>query len=144
MSDKEKYNQALAHQNPAHRPDAGIEPCPYCGSVDCDYDCDESQADGYNPENDLQVAKDMFGAEDDEELAALLKNAGFKPEFDEGNLKNANALVGSGLADPHGKKTNPDSKSHKAVRTPNTTYSKTRKKYNHGAAPGANDGFVGG
>lgn len=63
--------------------------------------------------------------------------------LDEGNMANANALVGSGRADPHGKKTNSDSSSHKKVRTPTTTYSKDRKKYNHGAPPGANDGFVG-
>ena len=68
----------------------------------------------------------------------------FIDDMEEGNLKNANALVGSGRADPHGKKTNPDSPEHKAVRTPDTSYSRTRKKYNHGAPPGANDGFVGG
>ena len=68
----------------------------------------------------------------------------FSENVEEGNLKNANALVGSGLADPHGKKTNSDSKAHKSVRTPTTTYSKDRKKYNNGAPPGANDGFVGG
>lgn len=62
----------------------------------------------------------------------------------EGNKENAAALVSSGRADSHGKKTNPDSKSHKKVRTPSTTYSKDRKKYNNGAPPGANDGFVGG
>ena len=64
--------------------------------------------------------------------------------MEEGNKENANALVGSGRADPHGKKTNPDSKEHRKVRTPTTTYSKDRRKYNNGAKPGANDGFVGG
>jgi len=58
---------------------------------------------------------------------------------------NAAALVGSGRG-PTG--TNPkgkgDSPEHRAVRTPSTTYSKDRKKYNRGAPPGANDGFIGG
>jgi hypothetical protein len=31
-----------------HRPDAGKTPCEYCGQVGCDYDCDESQAGGFN------------------------------------------------------------------------------------------------
>lgn len=31
-----------------HRPDVGIVPCPHCGELDCDYDCDESQADPDN------------------------------------------------------------------------------------------------
>lgn len=240
MSDEEKYAQALADQNPEHRPGVGVEPCPFCSDVYCDYDCDESQADGFNdPKHDLDVAHDMEkmgGPYDDdvntEGLDRVLKNAGiykgsideyttspakaivepwiiisddgnhiypnldmprgfaqeeaektaadltgsravplkqaleylhpgaaydsaksflqdymdstFAENVEEGNLKNANALVGSGLADPSGKKTNPDSKAHKSVRTPTTTYSKDRKRYNNGAPPGANDGFVGG
>jgi hypothetical protein len=36
-----------------------------------------------------------------------------------------------------------DSPEHIKVRPPETNYSKTRKKYNHGAKPGARDGFVG-
>lgn len=56
---------------------------------------------------------------------------------------NAWELTGSGRADPQGKKGGKDSAVHRAVRTPDTTYSKTRKKYNHGAKPGARDGFVG-
>jgi len=64
-------------------------------------------------------------------------------EMDEGNAENAYALVGSGRADPHGKKTNPDSPQHQKVRTPGTG-PKARTKYNHGAKPGANPGFVGG
>jgi len=55
----------------------------------------------------------------------------------EGSKENASALVNSGRADASGKKSNSDSKEHKAVRTPDTTYSK--KKGNIGA----NDGFVG-
>jgi len=35
-----------------HRSNVGIEPCLYCGEVNCDYDCDESQADGFNEENE--------------------------------------------------------------------------------------------
>ena len=66
-------------------------------------------------------------------------------ELEEQNpAANAKALVGSGRADPEGKKGGIDSPEHKKVRTPGTTYSKTRKKYNWPATkPGARDGFVG-
>ena len=64
-------------------------------------------------------------------------------EMDEGNAENANALVGSGLGgNTH--KPNKDTKYLKSVRTPTTNYPVDRKKYNHGAKPGANPGFVGG
>lgn len=33
-----------------HRPDLNMNPCQYCGEISCDYDCDESQAGGFNPE----------------------------------------------------------------------------------------------
>ena len=36
-----------------------------------------------------------------------------------------------------------DSAEHKKLRPPATNYSKSRKKYNAGAKPGARDGFVG-
>ena len=55
---------------------------------------------------------------------------------------NAYALTGSGRGG-NTKKPGKDSAAHKKVRTPDTTYSKTRKKYNAGAPPGAVDGFVG-
>lgn len=55
---------------------------------------------------------------------------------------NAYALVGSGRGGST-KKPGVDSAAHKKVRTPDTTYSRTRKKYNAGAKPGAVDGFVG-
>ena len=66
-------------------------------------------------------------------------------EIEETPQSNANALVGSGRGPTGNKpKGKGDSKEHKKVRTPTTTYSKDRKKYNNGAPPGANDGFVGG
>lgn len=80
----------------------------------------------------------------DEELENLLRKAGmFDPPIDEGNAKNADALVGSGLGgNTH--KPNKDSKYLKSVRTPTTNYPVDRKRYNNGAKPGANPGFVGG
>lgn len=36
------------------------EPCQYCGKSDCDYDCDESQADGFDSDNKL-----VFNIEND-------------------------------------------------------------------------------
>lgn len=64
-------------------------------------------------------------------------------KIEEKNKHNAWVLTGSGRADPQGKKGGSDSPEHRKVRTPGTTYSKTRKKHNHGAKPGARDGFVG-
>ena len=64
-------------------------------------------------------------------------------DVEEDAAANAKALVGSGLADPHGKKPGKDSAAHKKLYPPQTNYSKSRKKYNSGAKPGANDGFVG-
>ena len=125
-----------------HREDVGVNPCKYCGDVYCDYDCNDSQN---NLHKDSEDEIDVHKFANDPELDDLLRNAGMRDYdwMDEGSKENANALVGSGRADPDGKKTNSDSKSHKKVRTPTTTYSKDRKKYNSGAAPGANDGFVG-
>ena len=154
MTDKEKYDQALADQNPVHRPDVGVNPCPHCGDIYCDYDCDGSQEDMYNhPHFDGEVAHDMVKADgnksfdlqlqvDVETLKRMLRNAGILPQ-DDIEENNAQELVGSGRADPEGKKSIPDTPERKAVRTPTTTYSKDRKKYNNGAKPGANDGFVG-
>lgn len=144
LSDEERYAMAAADQHAAKY----------------------GEPDHMNPEYDPEIAADMekLGGPYDDEMAAqdvgsmdmspeelidLLKRSGMKPidiqgDMEEGSKENAEALVGSGRADPHGKKTNPDSKAHKAVRTPTTTYSKDRKKYNNGAPPGANDGFVGG
>jgi len=150
LSDEEKYAMAIADQQTALH----------------------GEPDHMNPDYDSEVAYDMQnmgdpdydipGADTDlstrdvdsmdlspEGLQKLMKNAGIRPlpnihDVDESSKENAEALVGSGRADPNGKKTNPDSKAHKAVRTPTTTYSKDRKKYNNGAPPGANDGFVGG
>jgi hypothetical protein len=51
-----------------HRPNVGIEACTYCGSKRCYYDCDESQADGFDDAN--KVDRDAFFA-DDEEYKAL-------------------------------------------------------------------------
>lgn len=66
--------------------------------------------------------------------------------MDEGSKENAKALVNSGRADPDGKKTNPDSKAHKKVRTPGTNYKDKRHRSQNWPAtkPGANPGFVGG
>lgn len=48
-SNIEKYSDAFSKQhNDQHRYGVGEIECPYCGSIDCDYDCDESQADGFN------------------------------------------------------------------------------------------------
>ena len=161
MSDQEKYDQAVTQQQQPHRDDVGVTACPHCGDVYCDYDCDGSQADMYNhPHFDGEVAHDMVKSDgtksfnlgghnpereevDVETLERLLRNAGIILPNDVKETNNAEALVGSGRADPAGKKTNPDSPAHRAVRTPDTTYSKTRKAYNNGAKPGANDGFVG-
>ena len=75
---------------------------------------------------------------DARELGMFLDQQDLKPvSTTEESKSNAYALTGSGR---FGKN---DSKAHKKVRTPDTTYSKTRKKYNHGAKPGAKDGFVG-
>lgn len=69
--------------------------------------------------------------------------SGFTDDVEEGNVENAKALVGSGLGgNTH--KPNIDSKYLKSVRTPTTNYPKDRAKYNNGAKPGANPGFVGG
>ena len=63
--------------------------------------------------------------------------------LDEQNPKaNAKALTGSGLGG-NTKKPNCDSSDHKKHYPPSTNYSKSRRKYNAGAKPGANDGFVG-
>lgn len=56
--------------------------------------------------------------------------------------KNARALVGSGRGG-NTSSPNKDSAKHKKLYPPKTNYSKSRKKYNAGAKPGANDGFVG-
>lgn len=41
---KHTYNQAIEKQNNhTHRADTGIEPCEYCGEINCDFDCDQSQ-----------------------------------------------------------------------------------------------------
>jgi len=43
----EKYSDAFSKQhNDEHRYGVGHIPCDYCGEVNCDYDCDGSQADG--------------------------------------------------------------------------------------------------
>lgn len=48
-SEHEKYADAFSKQHDdEHRYGVGHIECPYCGDVNCDYDCDESQADGFN------------------------------------------------------------------------------------------------
>jgi len=48
-SEHEKYADAFSKQhNDEHRHGVGWIECTYCGDVNCDYDCDESQADGFN------------------------------------------------------------------------------------------------
>lgn len=91
----------------------------------------------YDPLDDDHIS---FGSE----LEDLLKKAGlFDSPIDEENAKNVKALVGSGLGgNTH--KPNKDTKYLKSVRTPTTNYPVDRKKYNNGAKPGANPGFVGG
>lgn len=79
-----------------------------------------------NTNEELNRLKELSGIDVDESTPA----ANFK------------ALVGSGRADPSGKKTNPDSAAHKSVRTPGTTYSKKPNQKKYGKI-GANDGFVG-
>lgn len=51
-SDLEKYASAFSKQHDdKHRYGVGQIECPYCRDVNCDYDCDESQAGGFNDEN---------------------------------------------------------------------------------------------
>ncbi len=38
-----------------HRKGAGKTECRYCGCKDCDYDCDESQAGGFNNDDDEEI-----------------------------------------------------------------------------------------
>jgi putative chitinase len=46
-SSHEKYSDAFSKQhNDEHRYGVGHIPCDYCDNVNCDYDCDGSQADG--------------------------------------------------------------------------------------------------
>ena len=51
-SDLEKYSDEFSKQhNDEHRYGVGSIECPYCGEINCDYDCDESQADGFVDED---------------------------------------------------------------------------------------------
>jgi len=92
---------------------------------------------------------DEWELDSHQEFVDFIDQYNLKPVFAkhkrsvEEKKSNAWALTGSGRADPHGKKGGADSAAHRKVRTPDTTYSKTRKKYNDGAKPGARDGFVG-
>jgi len=46
---KSSYEDAFSKQhNDEHRHGVGWIECKYCGDKNCDYDCDESQADGFN------------------------------------------------------------------------------------------------
>jgi hypothetical protein len=48
-SEHDKYADAFSKQHgEEHRYGVGWIECDYCGDVACDYDCDESQADGFN------------------------------------------------------------------------------------------------
>ncbi len=47
MTDLEKYNEALELQT-GNRSDLGIIPCPYCDELECNFDCDEAQAGGFD------------------------------------------------------------------------------------------------
>jgi hypothetical protein len=49
QSEHDKYADAFSNQHgEEHRYGVGWIECDYCGDVKCDYDCDESQADGFN------------------------------------------------------------------------------------------------
>jgi hypothetical protein len=41
-------NEEDEHHN---RIGCGVTACPYCGEVECNFSCDESQADGFNNED---------------------------------------------------------------------------------------------
>ena len=48
-AEHDKYADAFSKQHgEEHRYGVGWIECDYCGDVACDYDCDESQADGFN------------------------------------------------------------------------------------------------
>ncbi len=58
-------------ENDKHRDGVGETECKYCSSKDCDYDCDESQADGFEESVDEgklpdALKKHQFGAKDDD------------------------------------------------------------------------------
>lgn len=46
-TEQEKYKSALEKQT-KNRSDLHHAPCEYCGNYDCNFDCDESQAGGFN------------------------------------------------------------------------------------------------
>lgn len=159
LSDEEKYAMAMAdqqaelhgepdHMNPDHDKEVAYD---MQNMGDPDYDKPGADT-GLSPKDvDAMDLSPKGMAVSREELDRIMKNAGIKSlpnihDVDEGSKENANALVGSGRADPHGKKTNPDSPEHKKVRTPGTTYTSSRHKKQDWPATkhGANPGFVGG
>ena len=69
-SEHEKYADAFSKQhNDEHRHGVGWIECTYCGDVNCDYDCDESQADGFTEDNQPITDKDHL----DEDLHKWFK-----------------------------------------------------------------------
>lgn len=59
-SDQEKYADAFSKQHDdTHRYGVGQIACKYCGEVNCDYDCDASQADGELDESAGTTLKDL-------------------------------------------------------------------------------------
>jgi hypothetical protein len=53
-----------------HRRGVGIVECHYCGRLDCDYDCDESEANGFN---DNPQTCDVCDGELDEDAPAEIR-----------------------------------------------------------------------
>ena len=57
-SEHEKYADAFSKQHDdKHRYGVGHIECPYCSDVNCDYDCDESQADGFEGSDEIDEAE---------------------------------------------------------------------------------------
>ena len=43
-----------------NRPEVGKIPCDYCGGIDCNYDCDESQANGFTATESDMIRETVY------------------------------------------------------------------------------------
>ena len=72
QSQYDKYADAFSKQHSdEHRHGVGWIECPYCGEVNCDYDCDGSQADGQLDEYSVRKTKKFIQKAHDTEQGQM-------------------------------------------------------------------------